>query len=363
MTDPKSEAQTAPAHPYEDLPETAYWRPAVADAGPHRVTGLWTPKFRIKPSDKVVTAGSCFAQHIGRALTAHDYNWTDFEPAPPFFPDDEKPRYGYGIFSFRTGNIYTPSMLHQWLRLSHGEGPDASEFWEKEGRIYDPLRPAIEPDGFTDLAEFTAAREATYRAIRNAAEHCDVFVFTLGLTEHWTNADTELEYAMCPGTIAGTFDADRHVFGNANARKVYRDTRLAAKALRAINPGIRVLLTVSPVPLTATASGKHVLTATSYSKSVLRSAAGQLSDDFNWIDYFPSYEIITHPVFRGMFFAPNMRNVEPAGVETVMSHFFAEQNRAFGKPKRKKRNATLDPAPPAKSEVQCEEVMLDAFAR
>ena len=92
-----------------------------------------------------------------------------------------------------------------------------------------------------------------------------------------------------------------------------------------------------------------------------------IADGSQWIDYFPSYEIITHPVFRGMFFAPNMRSVEPAGVSTVMQHFFADQQRVFGKSKRpKRRNAPLFDAPsktPSKADRQCEEAMLDAFAK
>jgi hypothetical protein len=124
------------------------------------------------------------------------------------------------------------------------------------------------------------------------------------------------------------------------------------------------LLTVSPVPLTATASGHHVLTATSYSKSVLRAIAGQMTAEFKFIDYFPSYEIITNPVFRGMFFGPNMRSVEQAGVDTVMRHFFADQARVFGaaEPKRQKK-IKAHVAKPRKEDVQCEEELLGAFAK
>ena len=64
-----------------------------------------------------------------------------------------------------------------------------------------------------------------------------------------------------------------------NEQEVVRDITTSFDALRVINPDLRFLLTVSPVPLTATASGQHVLTATTYSKSVLRSAAGFLSQN------------------------------------------------------------------------------------
>lgn len=350
------------ANPYSGLGPDAFWRSAVADVGPFGLSGLWTPKFRIFPKDRIVTAGSCFAQHIGRALAERGYHWLDTEPAPPYLSKEDARRFNYGIFSFRTGNIYTPRMLRQWLELAFETRALPEEIWQAEGRFYDPLRPVIEPEGFASEAELRAARVCTLAALREAVTRANVFVFTLGLTESWVNIETGLEYALCPGTVKGcAFDPARHRFRNSGFRVLLRDMQGAIKLMRARNPGLRVLLTVSPVPLTATASGAHVLTATSYSKSVLRAVAGQLEQDSKFVDYFPSYEIITHPVFRGMFYAPNMRSVEPQGVATVMTHFFADQARVFGPVKlRHKRKMANDAADP--HEVKCEEELLGRFA-
>lgn len=355
-------------HPYEGLPQGAYWRTGVTEPGAFGLSGLWQPKFPVRPADSIFTAGSCFAQHIGQALLKRGYGWTDFEPAPPFLEGPDARRFNYGVFSFRTGNIYTPGMLLQWLQIAFGDLPQPHETWQADGRFFDPLRPAIEPDGFVSEAELMQAREATCAAIREAVCKADLFVFTLGLTESWFNSDTGLEYALCPGTAAGRFDERVHRFRNANSRLTYRNTRAAINLMQSHNPDLRVLLTVSPVPLTATASGDHVLVATTYSKSILRGAAGMLADEMAAVDYFPSYEIITHPVFRGMFYAANMRSVVPEGVDTVMGHFFGEQQRAFGKPgkKRGKRGAKPAPGRPgaadAFGDLKCEEEMLDAFA-
>ncbi|MEL6467947.1 MAG: GSCFA domain-containing protein [Pseudomonadota bacterium] len=349
-------------HPYENLGSHAYWKTAVAEPGAHGLSGLWTPKFSIKPRHRIVTAGSCFAQHIGRALSDRGYDWTDCEPAPPFLRGADARGLGYGVFSFRTGNIYTPSMLRQWLELAYGIRPEDPEVWEKEGRFYDPLRPAIEPGGFASADEMWAARRVTYAALRTAVETAQVFVFTLGLTERWKNRTTDVEYGLCPGTVAGTFDADQHVFQNASLRQTDRALNGALRLMRAKNPRLKVLLTVSPVPLTATASGAHVLVSTQYSKSVLRAVAGETASHLAYVDYFPSFEIITHPIFRGMFFAPNMRSVVPEGVATVMKHFFADQTRVFGAPKARKLQPEQVAAPVGEADVKCEEELLNAFA-
>lgn len=353
------------ANPYQSLHETAFWRPAVAEKGPLGLSGLWASKFRIGPQDKIITAGSCFAQHISRALRARGYNWLNAEPAPPFLPKDAAQQFNYGIFSFRTGNIYTPAMLLQWLRLAFGTGDVPDEIWQQDGRFFDPLRPVIEPGGFATEAELRAARQATQAAIAQGVKTANLLVFTLGLTEGWENAKTGLHYALCPGTVPGAaFDPDLHRFNNADFASLARIMGQALRLLRAQNPRLRVLLTVSPVPLTATATPQHVLTATSHSKSVLRALAGELALKYRYVDYFPSYEIITHPVFRGMFFAPNMRSVEQAGVDTVMGHFFADQARVFGvsapSPKAKQAPET---AADGEDDLRCEEEMLGAFAK
>jgi len=352
------------SHPYEGLDRNSYWRTGVADCNSLQIRGLWKPKFRVQKKHKIVTAGSCFAQHIGNALAARGYHWFDAEPAPESLPDAIKRDYNYGIFSFRTGNIYTAKMLLQWLELAYGLRAQIDEVWEKDGRFFDPLRPAIEPDGFASRDELIAAREAVYAAIRKAVSEADIFVFTLGLTESWRNIEHDFEYALCPGTVTGAFDPQKHEFVNHKHASIFADVRAALRIMREQNRKLKMLVTVSPVPLTATASGQHVLTATTYSKSVLRGVAGQLCERFKQVDYFPSYEIITSPVYRGMFYAPNMRSVVPEGVAVVMSNFFDDQQAAFGAEKVAKVAKPVTRVAQARADdVKCEEDMLDAFAR
>jgi hypothetical protein len=310
-------------HPYVDLPPHAYWRTGVAEPDAMEISGLWRPKFAITPDDKTVTAGSCFAQHISRALREHGFRWMDFEAPPSMLSEDAARRFGYGTYSFRTGNIYTTPLLRQWVRWALGREEPDSEHWEQDGRFFDPLRPQVEPDGFGSPDELLRAREVTLTAIRKALRRADVFVFTLGLTEGWRNAETGLRYASCPGTVAGEFDPARHEFVNDGYREVHRAMTDVIRMARRVNPGLRFLLTVSPVPLTATASGEHVLVSTTYSKSTLRAVAGDLAQAHDNVDYFPSYEVITSAPYRSQFFEPNLRSVRPEGVAHVMTQFFS----------------------------------------
>jgi len=308
-------------HPYASLPPSRFWKTAVADVDPMAIDLEWKPRFPITRETGIITLGSCFAQHISKSLRLNGYKWLDSEPAPPELPPDEHAKHGYGVFSFRTGNIYTAALLRQWIVWATGKAEPGSESFLDDGRHYDPYRPSLGSDGFRTAGEMLAARREALAAMLETIRRADLFIFTLGLTEAWLNKDGSV-YPMCPGTIRGTFSSEEHVFHNYSGQEVVRDLAATFDELRGINPNLRFLLTVSPVPLTATASDEHVLTATTYSKSVLRSAAGYLARSREDVDYFPSYELVTAPAFRGRFFEKNLRSVTSEGVAFVMGQFF-----------------------------------------
>ena len=84
---------------------------------------------------------------------------------------------------------------------------------------------------------------------------------------------------------------------------------------------IKIIFTLSPVPLTATASRHHILLANTYSKSTLRAFVQNATESYDWIDYFPSYEIINNPMLNSTAFQKNLRNIEPHFVSIVMNYF------------------------------------------
>ncbi len=347
------------SNPYESLPAKAYWKPAVAQRSMFDISDIWDPKFHIQPEDNVVTFGSCFAQHIGRAMKARGFNWLCTETPPAGLTDKNSRLFNYNIFSARTGNIYTTTLLKQWTEWALGKKPIPDEVWEKDGRFYDAFRPRVEPEGFATREEARASLEYTVECFKQAIIKANYFVFTLGLTEGWINAEHGYEYPMCPGTVAGDFDPQQHKFHNLPFPAVITALRETMELMRTINPGLRFLLTVSPVPLTATKSGNHVVVATMYSKSVLRAVTGQLEMTDAMTDYFPSYEIINSPVFKGAFFEPNQRSVNPFGVNFVMDNFFKCLEGKFGKYQMASTSSQ-------KNNVQdevCEEELLEAFGR
>ncbi|GAB1340270.1 GSCFA domain-containing protein [Streptomyces sp. E-15] len=345
-------------HPYQALPSRSFWRSAVAEPEPSAIGDLWTPRFSLGQDDPVLTAGSCFARHIGPALLDRGMNWRVTEPAPPGLTPAERESRQYGAFSFRTGNVYTAAAFRQWLSWASGETTPPDEVWYEDGRFFDPFRPSLEPDGHDSAQAVLAARRTTLAAIGGALAGAGCLILTLGLTEAWENRETGAVYPVCPGTVRGTFDARLHAFANAGFAEVHRDLTAALGLARAANPALRVVLTVSPVPLTATATGGHALTATTYSKSVLRAVAGQLAQEHEYVDYFPAYEVITGAPFKAGFYEPNLRTVTPDGVAFVMRQFLG----ALTPPPAAPRPAAgPGPGPDRGEDIWCDDAVLDYY--
>jgi len=344
-------------HPYVGLPDRAYWRTGVASKNHLEIGDLYRKKFDINPTDAVATAGSCFAQHIGRQMVERGFSFRDFEPAPSYMREEVAPSFGYKMYSARFGNIYTARQLKQLFLRSLGEFKPLEKYWEKDDRYYDPFRPSIEPHGYGSPDELLVVQAGHLTAVREMFLTSDVFVFTLGLTEGWISKQDGAVYPTCPGTVAGSFDAKKYEFHSFTYPEILEDFEFIIERTRLINSNLKFVLTVSPVPLTATASGDHILSANSYSKSVLRAIAGDLSRKYDFIDYFPSYEIIAAASSRGMFYEPNMRSVTKSGVKHVMSYFFSE-HKVSEVSMAKSEPLLLKSA----SEVICDEEKLDAAA-
>jgi len=339
--------------PYSNLPVRNFWKTGVAAFSPATIEGLYRKRFDISPGTCVATAGSCFAQHIARYLRKRGYSVLDEEPAPVGMPAEVASQHGYGLFSARFANIYVVRRLLQLLQEATGTFQPQDWIWEHKGRFYDALRPSVEPEGLASADEVRTHRERHLRACLRMIRKTDVFVFTLGLTEAWIHKASGTVYASAPSSPSGQYDPDQHIFKNFGVAEIYNDFVELRSIAKSINPDIKFLLTVSPVPLTATASDEHVLVATTYSKSVLRAVAGELYANFDDIDYFPSYEFISSHFSRGAFYEPNLRSVTMTGVDTVMRVFFEQHNAGTPAVAISEENGDED--------VVCEEAMLEAF--
>lgn len=348
-------------HPYSNLNNYQLWRRAISRLPTHLVDPVVNPRFKLDKNTKVSTAGSCFAQHISRRISEIGFNYFVPESGGTLTPAEKKKR-NFGIFSARYGNIYTAAQLNKLFDEVYKKFHPIEKAWQRpDGRFIDPYRQQVEPDGYESDEAVAAARQGHLEFVQAVFEDSDVFIFTLGLTEAWRSKRDGAVFPLAPGVVGGNFNGEQFEFVNFTVDQVADDMRVFLKNLKEVNNNIKVLLTVSPVPLIATYENRNVLTSTTYSKSVLRVVAEMMILEFDWVDYFPSYEIITGNYAGGLYYKDDMREVNNLGVAHAMRCFVDNYVEGKTRPaERSSASALASTDLSTQSSEVCDESVIDA---
>jgi hypothetical protein len=307
-------------HPYQTIQDFQHWTRAMSMPAPGHVDPV-TRAQHILPGHKVATMGSCFAQHISRHLSRSGCTFFVTETAPPNLTSQEAAARNFGVFSARYGNVYTVRQAIQLFQRAFGNFTPLEKSWHQGDRLVDPFRPTIESAGFSTVQELERSREDHFAAVRRIFLESDWLIFTLGLTEAWRDRCDGAVFPVAPGVSGGDFDDSRYEFVNFGVDEVRSDLAEFLRLAKSLKPGLRVLLTVSPVPLVATYEKRHVWSSTVTSKSVLRVAADEAEKQFSDVIYFPSFEVITSPAAGGRYYHDDLRQVTETGVKHVMRLF------------------------------------------
>ncbi|MGV3526382.1 MAG: GSCFA domain-containing protein [Candidatus Sericytochromatia bacterium] len=305
--------------PYAQLAPWQRWDQAPPLGTP---AGGPAPRFAWTRQTRIGTLGSCFARHIAQTLREQGFHWLEQEPAPPFLSPEDQIAQGYGLYSARYGEIYNPLQLEQLLLRALGEFTPQESPWQRpDGRWVDPFRPRQEPAGWESPEAVWAAQARHLQAVRQLFCAAEALVVTLGLVEIWRCRSDGAVLPVCPGKAFGHFDPDHYRFERLSLECTLQALERFLKRLRALNPEVQVLLTVSPVPLAATLLPQHVRRASLLAKSTLLLASESLCQRWPDVDYYPSYEqIMADPVGQ---FMPDGRSVRPEAVAQVMQRFLA----------------------------------------
>lgn len=340
-------------NPYEAKGPDQFWRSAVAAVSPRSVRPLPAKAFKIPHQARIATAGSCFAQEVAKVLVTLPH--VEFVQTEINSPDQP-------MFSALYGNIYTVRQLRQLLLEAFSLRPQINVAWSRaDGRWVDAHRPAMFAEGFDSPAEVATTRAQHLAAVREIFTKCTIFVFTLGLTEAWTSESGDAVFPIAPGVVAEDPSSSAYQFHNFTYDEVLSDLGDVIEQLRVINPALRCILTVSPVPLVATYTDEHVLVATTHSKSILRAVCSAAESKWENVFYFPSYEIISGHYNGGAYYDPNKRTIDRAGVNHVMEVFkeayFVKEERPL-KPQKEDVRTMLDEAFKAGDKVICDEELI-----
>jgi hypothetical protein len=179
--------------------------------------------------------------------------------------------------------------------------------------------PTVYQDSFrktTFGADLRAIEEVTKQldtCIAQGIRDAEVHVITLGLIETWRVKATG-RFLCRPPATGGAEKAEFHL---SNYEENAENLRRIFSLIFAQNDKAHVVLTVSPVPLEATATDNDVVVVNLESKSLLRAVAGQGSREFDNVHYFPSYEFAMYY----NIFMEDRRHVKREAVARIINVF------------------------------------------
>lgn len=283
-------------------------------------------KFQIDPSWPIFTMGSCFAREVENVLMMRGLSLVTKGhgvPAEHFETWNATTGRGGGAaggeLSRGALNKYSVrSMTHELRRVLLDESyPNDGLIELAPDQWFDPhasgLRLLDRETAFANRKRLTAAT-ATIKQAR-------ICFFTLGLTETWLDSETGLAMNAHPGPAWLARMPERFRFIDYGYDETLADMLSIIEMIRThCHPEMRFIVTVSPVPLGATFKDADVIVANSASKSVLRAVAEELYRRFDFVDYFPSYEIVLNSP-RALAFQEDQLHVARDMVAGVMSTF------------------------------------------
>jgi hypothetical protein len=223
----------------------------------------WMPeKPFIDKSTVVVPFGSCFAANVTKYLQERDYNVPSKSGSRAYVT-----RMGDGI-------VHTFAIRQQleWAWLNKVPQSDLWHGYKAQEFGYD---------------------ENIRQVTKLLFDRAEVFILTLGLSEIWYDEPTgEVFWRAVP---SNRYDPARHKFRVSSVDENKANLSAILSLIRTYRPDAKLILTLSPVALTATFRPVSCMTANAASKAILRAALDEFMRSIDDPDtfYFPSYEIVT----------------------------------------------------------------------
>lgn len=251
-------------------------------------------------SDKILTIGSCFADSIGSRLHAVKLPVS----ANPF------------------GTLYNPHSIHKAIRYAVlNEMPPAHSFLQQADihLNYDFHSEVSTLDGDKLRTHLKDIIGTTHYFLTQAKW----LIITFGTAWVYERNDTGEIVANCHKLPGQNFS--KLLLREAAIVSSFEDIY---QELLTVNPGLRIILTVSPVRHL-----KDTLELNSVSKSVLRTACFSLSEKHQAVEYFPAYEMMMDDLRDYRFYKEDM--IHPTAVaedyiwKNFATRFFSTELDAF----------------------------------
>jgi len=245
-----------------------------------------SPRFPIARDARFFCMGSCFARNIEEHLIYLGLNVLSKRIVAPA---EEWPARTTGLVNKFTSE----SILNEvrWALTPPDAGDPLLYSQVAEGWLDLQLAPGVRPVSLDRAVERRTYLTHNYFARLRSA---DIVVLTLGLNEVWKDHARDVYLNVAPTLWEVRRNKGRYSLEITDVAANLAALVAIREVIKTLNPSARMIVTVSPVPLSGTFSGVDIVRANTLSKAVLRAAAEAFVQDHDDVDYFPSYEIVTH---------------------------------------------------------------------
>ncbi len=243
---------------------------------------------KIFHGEKIICMGSCFAENMHQKLTEHGFN-SSFSP--------------YGI-------VFNAWMLaHQLRRLIAGKeyldhelifSNEMFSSWDHHGSF-------SHPDQDVALLQINAH----FNDCREKLNHAEYLILTLGTSSIYETKEDRHRVANCHKVPAQHFTKYR-----ITLQELISEFNSSFQELRQFNPGCKILISVSPVRYL-----QDGLVDNNRSKSCLSMLSEFLEQNFNFVEYFPAFELLIDDLRDYRFVREDMVHPNSMAIHYIWQKF------------------------------------------
>ncbi|MEM7105608.1 MAG: GSCFA domain-containing protein [Bacteroidota bacterium] len=245
-------------------------------------------EFRITHTQQILSLGSCFAEHIGGLLGKYKFNCQ----LNPFGITYNPAAIAQSIETLRAQRLYDQSDLFEdkgiWSSLDHHSSFSAS-----------------------DPAKVVASVNAEIEKGHNQLPNLDLLILTFGTAHVFYHRDKNRIVNNCHKLSTSYFDRKL-----LSVDDVFNALADQLSALKSLSPSLKVILTVSPV--------RHLrdgLVKSKLSKATLLVATHQLANHFDFVEYFPAYEMLIDDLRDYRFYNADLVHPTDSAIAYVWGQF------------------------------------------
>ncbi len=241
---------------------------------------------KISHQDIIFCIGSCFAENIGGRLREHKFR----------------------IMENPHGILFNPLSIGECLQqILQQREPDLPFYHNGLWQSYQFHGCFSNPDRETCIRGMREAGQKAY----SFAQKTDWLILSLGSNVIYRLKENGNVVANCHKMPSGLFDRQALAFQQMQA-----PLQVALQLFKQLRPNLQCLLTVSPVRYI-----KNNFEENSYSKANLRILAHRLCESFDWISYFPAFEIMNDDLRDYRFYAKDRIHPSEEAIDYIWDCF------------------------------------------